>query len=368
MILPQRLSRLAFLGFTRLVFTPLAVAPLAIAPLACGSDMKSEADLKADIVVSMHALVLAEITALHQAAQDLQNAAPSTFLQGWDVTQDSGAAIANMKVAWTRTRIHWERAEGVIEPMFAMLDEAMDSRYEDMVMALGAAGDPDPFDGEGMIGMHAVERILYAPGPQSVADYEATLGMPPGYQPAAWPSSDEQAAEFKNGLCQRLVTDSQDLLDRWKTVSIDLGVVFRGLTGLMSAQAEKVNLAGMNLAESRYSQTTMADLRSNLSGTQDFYDLFVPWLDTKPYGMTLNTKASAAFMRLGDSYGKVSGDAVPTPPANWSMPPSAAALNSPFGELYTAIGNEVDPSYSGSAVDVMNLIAAALGLPPYSPN
>lgn len=357
MILTKRLARLTF----------LAVTPLAVAPLACGSNMKSEADLKADIVVSMQSLVLAEITALHQAAQDLQNAAPPTFLQGWDVTQDSGAALANMKVAWTRTRIHWERTEGVIEPMFGMLDESMDSRYEDMLAVLGGAGDPDPFDGEGMIGMHAVERILYAPGPQSVADYEKALAGDQ-YLPAAWPSSDQQADEFKNGLCQRLLTDSQDLLDKWKAASIDLGIVFRGLTGLMSAQAEKVNLAAMNQAESRYSQTTMADLRSNLSGTQDFYDLFVPWLDTKPYGMMLNSKASAAFMRLEVAYGKVSGDAVPTPPADWAAPPSAAALNSPFGELYTAIGNEVDPSYSGSAVDVMNLIAAALGLPPYSPN
>ncbi len=340
-----------------------AVALLAVVPaVGCGSEGKSESQLKADIVTSMHALMLTEIQGLYQAAVDLQAAAPATF-SGWDPSSDSGATIDAMKEAWTRTRLHWERAEGPVAPMFSDIDDAIDSRYEDMLKALNGAGDPDPFDGQGMVGMHAIERILYAPGPDTVAAYEKTLA---GSQMAAWPTSDGQAAEFKNGLCQRLVTDAQSLLTQWKTKTIDLSAVFAGLTGLMSSQAEKVGLAAMHQQESRYSQTTMADLRSNLAGTRQVYDLFSEWLATKVYGTTLDKNAMAAFDRLDAQYGMVTGDAIPDPPTGWTNPPSADQAVTPFGALYIIVTDEADPSRSGSAVDTMNQVAHVLGLPEFT--
>ena len=256
----------------RIPLVAAGLAYLVVGPAACGSGAKSEGELKSDIVSMMHTLMLGELQDLNRAAIDLQAAAPPTFSLGWDPAKDSGAQIDAMKEAWTRTRLHWERAEGPIAPMFSDLDAAIDSRYEDMLQAL-PAGDPDPFDGQGMIGMHAIERILYAPGPMAVADHEKTVAGA-NYAAAAWPTSDAQAAEFKNGLCQRLVNDTQLLLNQWKTKSIDLAAVFTGLTGLISSQAEKVGLAAMDQQESRYSQTTMADLRSNLAGTRAVYDLF----------------------------------------------------------------------------------------------
>lgn len=347
--------------------TLAAVALLAVVPAAgCGSDGKSESQLKADIVTSMHALMLTELQGLYQAAVDLQAAAPSSF-SGWDPSKDSGATIDAMKLAWTRTRLHWERAEGPVAPMFPDLDDAIDSRYEDMVMALNGVADSDLFDGMGMVGMHAIERILYAPGPQAVADHEATLpGYEAAYRSATWPTSDTQAAEFKNGLCQRLVTDTQTLLTEWKTKTIDLSAVFTGLTALVSSQVEKVGLAAMNQQESRYSQTTMADLRSNLAGTRAVYDLFGDWLATKAYGTTLDRNAMAAFDRLDGQYQGISGDAIPDPPTDWPNPASSTDPLSPFGLLYTAVTDEADPSRPGSAVDTMNQVAAALGLPQFT--
>lgn len=347
---------------------PLAVVVLLAATTAagCGSEGKSESQLKAEIVSSMHALMLTELQGLYQAAVDLQAAAPSSFV-GWDPSRDSGATIDAMKEAWTRTRLHWERAEGPVASMFSDLDGAIDARYEDMVMALNGAPDPDRFDGMGMIGMHAIERILYAPGPKAVADHEATLpGYEAAYTAATWPTSDTQAAEFKTGLCQRLVTDTQTLLTQWKTKSIDLSAVFTGLTGLVSSQVEKVGLAAINEQESRYSQTTMADLRSNLSGTRAVYDLFGDWLATKAYGTTLDKNAMAAFDRLDGQYQRISGDAIPDPPTDWPNPASSADALSPFGLLNTAVTDEADPSRPGSAVDTMNQVAGALGLPQFT--
>ena len=61
----------------------VAVALLAIVPAAgCGSEGKSESELKADIVTRMHALMLTEIQGLYQAAVDLQAAAPASFRDG----------------------------------------------------------------------------------------------------------------------------------------------------------------------------------------------------------------------------------------------------------------------------------------------
>ena len=114
--------------------------------------------------------------------------------------------------------------------------------------------------------------------------------------------------------------------------------------------------------ESRYSQTTMDDLRSNLDGTRAVYDLFESWLATKTYGTMLDTNAMAAFDRLDVQYTNVTGDAIPDPPPTWTNPPSAEDTVTPFGALYIAVTNEADPSRSGSAVDTMNLVAQALGL------
>jgi iron uptake system EfeUOB component EfeO/EfeM len=241
------------------------------------------------------------------------------------------------------------------------LDDSMDSRYEDLLLALGGAGDPRPFDSEGATGMHAIERILFAPSPSSIADYESTLA---GYWEALAPVTDTEATDLKNGLLKRLVVDSQELLNRWKARNIDLKIVFMGLTGLIASQEEKVSLAAQHQEESRYSSTTLADMRSNLAGTQDIYNLFGDWLDTKEVGMTLNSNAVQAFARLGDVYALTVGDAVPAPPSTWvnDQTHSQAELESPFGQLYTAVVQAVDKNRPGSAVDAMNHVAWALGL------
>jgi iron uptake system component EfeO len=295
---------------------------------------------------------------LNQAARDLQAAAPVDH--GWGNPTDASdqAATAAMKEAWGRTRFYWEQAESTLGDGFPLLDASMDSRYEDALAANGGQ-DADLLDGAGVTGMHAIERILYAPGPPAVVAYELSL---PGYRAAAWPVDAPQAAEFKAGLCQKLVDDSKSLLDQWGMQTTDLAAVFSGLTGLMSAQAEKVGLAVSHQEESRYSQETMLDLRWNLKGTEDAYSLFTPWLATKDFGATLDKAARTALDGLELAYG--SADSIPPPPATWnSANPSPEDQQSPFGKLYEAVIQDVDPSRTGSAIDALNQVAKALGLP-----
>jgi iron uptake system component EfeO len=340
----------------------IALNILAVA--GCASPEKSDGQFKAEIVAGMHQLVLARIQGLNQAARDLQLAAPSPVGRGWDATLDQ-QQIAAMTDAWVRTRSNWEQAEGILSCLLPDLDTALDSRYEDMIAPLGAAGDPSAFDGLNVVGMHAIERILFAPGtPPAVIAYEASLV---GSSAAAWPATEADAAEFKSGLSQRLVDDTQSLLDRWKPLAIDLPNVFLGITGLMSAQAEKVALTAHFQEESRYSQKTMADLRSNLVGTQGVYALFRPWLETKTYGTALDSSASGALNGLAETYAAVPGDALPPSPASWNPTmPSLADQQSQFGQLYEAVVQAVDPARSGSAVESLNQVAKALGLPEFT--
>jgi iron uptake system component EfeO len=255
----------------------------------------------------------------------------------------------------------WEPAEGVLGPLFPDIDTPLDARYEDF---LRTAGDDNLFDGEGVTGMHAIERILFAlDTPQAVIAREATL---PGYRPAAWPATQQEAEQFKSGLAARLVADAQRLVDRWEPRAIDLSGAFQGLISLMNEQQEKVVLAANHEEESRYAQRTLADMRDNLVGTRAIYALFVPWLATKPYGDSTNSDVQQAFERLDNTYAGVTGDAIPSPPSDWNSDfPSPSAQQSPFGHLYLSVVQEVDAHRSGSTVDTMNHVARLLGLPEF---
>jgi iron uptake system component EfeO len=337
---------------------------VALLPLAgCGAQGKSDAAFESEIVANMHSLLLTQLQALNQAASDLMAAAPAPVDRGWDATDQP--AIDEMKLHWVSMRTAWEGAEGVLGPLFPSLDASLDGRYEDLLQPLEPTGDSDPFDGQGVTGMHAIERILYAP--DILPGVVARESMLVGYQPAAWPATAAEAAELKTGLCERLVSDSQMLIDGWEPKVIDLPGVFVGLITLMNDQEEKVSLAASDLQESRYAQRTLGDLRDNLAGTRAVYDLFVPWLAAKPDGMSVDADVQQAFDRLEMTYGSISGDAMPLPPAGWdSSAPSVADQQSPFGKLYTSVVLEVDPNHLGSAVDAMNRVALMLGLPPFT--
>jgi iron uptake system component EfeO len=340
----------------------LLLAP-ALALAACSSDddatatgPKTDAQYQADVTRGMHDSLLSDIEALHRSALDLQRAAPE---HAWDADTDADALQA-MTDAWLAARKAYERTEGALAPNFPDIDGYIDARYEDFLESLAPDGDQDPFDDQGVTGMHAIERILFAPTtPSSVVKLEATL---PGYTAAAWPATDEEALEFKTKLCARLGTDTKTLLDAWAPADIDLEGSFTGLIALMNEQREKVNKAASEEEESRYAQRTMADIRDNLAGTTKIYALFTPWLLSKEGGAAIDSDVHAAFDALDGAYAAVDGDAIPTPPSDWSSEdPSANDLSTQFGRLYAAVQAAVDPNVPGSAVDGMNRAAVELG-------
>ena len=332
---------------------------------------KSDAEYRADVTRGMHDSLALEITDWKKAATDLVNAAPSPSGRGWDATMDA-TAIAGMKDAWKRIRVPYEHIEGAIAPLFPETDFATDARYDDFLTELKGKGDDNPFDGEGVTGQHAIERILYSDTlPSYVVTFESQL---PGYAPARYPANETEASDFKNKLAARLVTDIEGLDQEWRTVAIDLGGAYQGLVALMNEQAEKVNKASTQEEESRYAQRTLADLRANLDGTVKIYNLFQPWIVTKggsdpaTSGAEVDKKIQAGFDRLRVVYADTPGDAIPQPPADWSsIHPTPQNLETPFGKLFSAVQEAVDPEKEGSLVHQMNTAAALLGFDVFTP-
>jgi iron uptake system component EfeO len=305
---------------------------LALPLTACASDGESTAGPKTDtqyeneVTRGMHDSLLTDIKSLHAAAVAIGDAAPE---HAWDADADADAITA-MTNAWLDARAAYERTEGALAPLFPDIDGAIDARYDDFLADLGEEGDQDLFDAEGVTGMHAIERILFAKDiPASVIKLESTL---PGYKAAAWPETDEEALEFKTMLCEQLATDTARLQKDWTPQSIDLDGAYGGLISLMNEQREKVNKAASEEEESRYAQRTMADIRDNLAGTVKIYGLFRTWLLSKDGGEGIDADVQGAFEALDTAYAAVQGDAIPQPPADWSSEsPSEKDLATPFG-------------------------------------
>jgi iron uptake system component EfeO len=332
-----------------------------LASLAACTD-KSDAEYRTEIAATMHASVTKYLGELVTATRTLQVMAPN---KAWDPIADD-PAITRMRDAWKDARVAWENVEGAIAPMFFGLNESMDARYEDFLDELGPQGDPYLFDDQGVIGMHAVERILFVPYIRSeVVTFEHSL---PGYQPAAFPRTDGEAIAFKTQLVQRLVDDATELAASWRPDDVDIAAAYKGLVDLMEEQQLKVNLAASGEEESRYSNITLLDLRNNLSGTHQVYDLFREWIRSKSSSAESSDQQIVdKLSNLLDTYKHLPTDSLPPAPKGWdAKAPSPAALATDFGRLWVQVRDSVDPQSDGSVVHEMNHIAALLGFSKFT--
>lgn len=337
--------------------TPAPPTPPVVTPSG-----PTDAEQRAKAVQTMHDALLVDVSALAQAVSDLKDASPTPADRGWDTTLDA-AAIASMRAIWIRARTAYEHIEGALAPLFPDIDTSIDARYDAFLADLAAqGGDKYLFDDQGVTGMHAVERIIFADViPARVVEFEKTL---PGYLPAAMPATAVEAADFKNKLCAKLVADTKLLLGEWTPAKIDAAVAYTGLVSLVAEQREKVVKASTGEEESRYAQRTMSDLRDNLAGTRTVYGIFEPWLLTKTNGgADLDRAVLAGLANLEKAYARVAGDAIPEPPATWSAEnPSAADLATPFGQLFSSITKEVDRAEPESVVTKLDSAGTLLGL------
>lgn len=322
--------------------------------LACTYDNDKGTDLESQAQADVKAYVAEELAGVADAAVALQSAAPTPDADGWGAGETAG-----MESAWLDVRDGYERVEGAIAVLFPDLDVSTDQRY-DYFIATGP--DDDLFDGEGVTGDHAIERIAWADrAPESVVTFESGL---PFYSPAAFPADEEQAAAFRDALCQRFVDDTAAMDEQFAPLTLDSAAAFRGVIASMAEQYEKVNLAATGEDESRYAQRTLGDMRANLEGGEAIFEAFRPWLLEVEGGDALDADIAAGFDRVGAGYDSIAGDAIPAVPEGWNPDdPSEADLATEYGQLWSLLSTEADPSLTGSLVGGMTQAADTLGIP-----
>ena len=308
--------------------------------------------------------IVVSLTETKKAAIDLQTSAPTPPGRGWNAAEDP-QAMAAMRDAWRRMRASFELYSAAMVVLFPDVMRGASATYD---QALGS-GDGDAFDDQGVVGMHAVERILYSDAiPARVVDFEKGL---PGFAPAAFPSNAQQASDFKTKLCARLVADIARLEKEWSAVDLDFGGAFLLLVALLQDQRIEMEEAALRKEESRYAQTTLAELRTSLEGTRRAYAFFKPLLlekrsaDEKTDGAKKSESVEVALGALGAVYASQPGDALPELPPKWAATGSltASELETPFAIIYRRVQAAADATVDGALADELNDMIEILGFP-----
>lgn len=327
----------------------LSLAAAGCALVACSND--DGGDLETDAILDTKAYLTGEVEKLVSATEALQKAAPAPDEDGWNPKADA-QAVERMRGAWNDARDAYEHVEGAIAILFSGLDVSTDERYDAFIED---EADDDLFDGEGVTGMHAIERILWAgEHPETVIAFESALD---GYKEAAFPATKKEAEEFKNQLAQQLVDDTNEMLSQFEPRALDASTAFWGVIGSMTEQLEKVMLAATAEDESRYAQRTLDDMRANLEGGEKIYGAFRAWVKTDA-GDDVDAKIQSGFKTIAKSYADIDGVAIPAPPEDFDTDePSEADLATPYGKLYKLLTDETDITNKNSLISAMRSAA-----------
>lgn len=298
-------------------------------------------------IADVKQVVQRDIDALVVAVRALQEAAPT---ERWDGRDPS---VRTMRARWGEARNAYERIEGAIATLFAQIDQSVDARYDAFVQL---QPDDDLFDGEGVTGMHAVERILWADAhPAETVRFESALS---GYSPARFPTNDDEAQRFRDELLGRLVRDCEQMQREFAPLALDPAAAYRGVMGSIEEQVEKVMLAATGEDESRYSRRTLADMRANLEGGRAIFAAIEPWLKSVDAEAEAS-RVTAAFDELQETYAGLSGAALPDVPEHWN--PDEPNEETPYGRLFTIVSRHADPEAEG-AIQAMTSAARKLGI------
>jgi iron uptake system component EfeO len=184
-----------------------------------------------------------------------------------------------------------------------------------------------------------------------------------GYREARFPETESEARRFRDELVERLVVDTRDMRDQFAPLALDPAAAYRGVAGSMAEQLEKITLAATGEDESRYSQTTLADMRANLEGGRTIYGAFDEWIRAEG-GEDVDDRVQAGFDRVDAAYARLEGGALPPVPEGWNPDaPDPAHLETEYGRLWELLSFESDPRADGSLVSDMNAGADRIGIP-----
>ena len=329
---------------------------MSCACLTGGCSAGSDPDYEAEATLGVKQYVSGQLQMLSRAAEAIERAAPEPDEDGWNA-QDDAEAVDELRAAWRDARAAYERVEGSIAILFDGLDVSTDERYDGFIEE---APDDNLFDDDGVVGVHAIERILWSDQiPARVVKFESTL---PGYKPAAFPANRDEADDFKNKLCARLTRETRQMRDDFAPLALDSTTAFRGMIGSMQEQSEKTTKAASGEDESRYAQHTLADMRANLAGARAVFAAFRPWIDDTT-GPAVSRDFAAEFADIERAYDAVDGVALPAVPSTFNPDnPSAEDLDSAYGKLWQLLNAKTDPEDADSFVSKMGRTATDMGI------
>lgn len=301
----------------------------------------------------------AQVAALAAACDALCAAAPAPDEDGWSIAEDR-EAVRSMRTSWRRARIAYERVEGAIAILFPETDADVDGRYE---REAELRRDPLPFDANGFVGMHAIERILWSDAvPPAASTFERAL---PFYDAPRTPADAVEARAFRDELCARLTRDVRAMERELGPVALDPATAWRGIQGSIEEQAEKVLLGTTGEDESRYAAHTLADMRANLEGGRAVLAAFAPRVELLPDGPARLDVIRARFDALERAYRDAGDDALPPAPDGFDPDaPSEAHLATPYGRLFTLLSSASDPRADGALAAHLRETGDAMGIPP----
>lgn len=333
---------------------------LVVTLLACGerAPPPPEPSPSERAILEVKRYVDAHVDALADAARALCAAAPAADEDGWSHERDR-AAVEAMRAEWRRARVEYERVEGAIAILFPHIDQSIDGRYEHEAEL---RRDDDPFDDRGFVGMHAIERVLWASAIPAPADrFERAL---PGYVEPRTPSSTEEARAFREGLCARLVRDVETMREQLAPLALDAATAWRGIQGSVEEQSEKVLLGATGQDESRYAESTLADMRANLEGGRAVLAAYRPMMEATPGARARRAEIDRRMRELEEAYAAIGTDALPPVPDGFDPDaPSEAHLATAYGRLFTLLSTASDPDVEGSLAHLLRGAGDAMGIP-----
>lgn len=342
------------------VGTMLVVLGSALAVSGCASDndlVLADAALDTESASATKAHLIVHAHDLATAANALCASAPQPAADGWVRARD-GAQIEAMKKAWRDAHAAYEGVAGAVDVLLPELGAALDTRYDGV---LESGPDGYLFDDLGFVGLHAVERILWADRvPKKVVTFESSLA---GYVPAAFPADQASAMSFRDQLCARLIADTAALEQSIGALELDSSPAYETARRLGARQLEKLVLAGQGRDESRYSDSTLAQMAAGLTSAETTYAAFHPWLMTKSKGPAVDATIDQGFAKLQKEYAAFGTDGLPWVPAGWSTSNlTGSMLETPFGQLFAVVTKELDESSNASLGGAMNQAAKTLGI------
>jgi iron uptake system component EfeO len=306
---------------------------------ACGTSPAPATNSDDDVgVAATQAYLSSSGEALTAAADTLLASTPSTPFSSDD------ASLTAMRNAWLETRARYCNVEAAID---MLAPSTLADTYE---QDIHDARDENPFDNVGFSGLHGIERILWANLTlDATKAYEEQLF---GYSNARFPEIEQEADDLRNKMIAEAnarIVEATALIAQ-SVVNLTFAGTFTHRS--ITAQFTKVDTPQKGADASRYSRSTLADMRSNLAGARAIYTTFASRLPS-------DTAAAieARFAAIDTQYASIAGDALPDRPEDFD---SSHPSNDAYGQLYALLAHEVDSSDPSSLVSLIDAAVSAL--------